>query len=100
MNETILYTPETVRDPRNHPRRIYVSCHPKDLHRLEEICSMTRSAEPDCVIAYRDPKADPQEISPEDLEDFHLIVVPVTQNRFDRKTGVHGEEFRFVRQAA
>lgn len=96
MKETLRYTPESIRDPRNHPRRIFVSCHPDDLEKFDEICEMIRKIEPDCVIAHRLADAEKEDFDPEEISDFHLIVIPVTEKWFDGDGGFHDEEFRFV----
>lgn len=96
MKETLRYTPESIRDPRNHPRRIFVSCHPDDLEKFDEICEMIRTIEPDCVIAHRLADTEKEDFDPEEIADFHLIVIPVTEKWFDGEGGFQDEEFRFA----
>ena len=49
----IVYMPEGRKDVRNFPRRVYFSCHERDLPLLEEIAEQLRGIVEDCVIAYR-----------------------------------------------
>lgn len=85
-----IFTPTTVRDPKNHPRRIYFSCHCDDMVHFDSIAAQIRAIEADCVIAYADPDGD-EALRLGELEDFHLTVVPVTENWFQQ--GSHSREF-------
>lgn len=85
-----IFTPAAVRDPKNHPRRIYFSCHSEDMLFFDVVAAKIRDIEPDCVIAYADPEGD-EARRMEELEEFHLTVVPITENWF--REGHHTREF-------
>ncbi len=85
-----IFTPDTVRDPRNHPRRIYISCHPEDMKYFDTIAEQIRQIEPDCVIAFASADGD-EALRLEELVEFHLTVALVTENWFSE--GAHKREF-------
>ena len=78
----IVYMPEGRKDVRNFPRRVYFSCHERDLPLLEEIAEQLRGIVEDCVIAYRvSGTVDSNHF--EEVEDFPLVVIPVTRAWFE-----------------
>ncbi len=85
-----IFTPATVRDPMNHPRRIYFSCHKEDLPYFDAVAQQIRAIEADCVIAYAAPDGD-EALRLRELEEFHLTVIPVTEKWF--LEGSHTREF-------
>lgn len=92
----IAYTPEGRKDVRNFPRRVYFSCHEKDLPLMDEVADQLRGITEDCVIAYREPGTvvDPNHF--EEVEDFPLVVIPVTHTWFEE--GIHQQEFDLFRE--
>lgn len=88
-----IFTPSSVRDPRNHPRRIYFSCHPDDMIYFETISEQIREIEKDCVIAYADTDGD-IELRQKEILDFHLTVIPITERWFSE--GTHVNEFTLL----
>lgn len=91
---SIIYTPATCKDPRNHPRRIYVSCHREDGACVSQISALLREVVDDCVVAYGDPAAAVEDAHWEELADFHLVVIPVTARWF--ADGIHQAEFAWL----
>ena len=91
-----IFTPAAVNDPMNHPRRIYFSCHTDDQCYFHSIAEQIRGIEKDCVIAYASPDGD-ENLRLEQLEDFHLIVIPITDKWFTE--GSHTREFDRVTAA-
>ncbi len=92
MNNFV-FTPANVKDPMNHPRRIYFSCHPHDMEHFDTICEQIRAIEEDCVIAYAYADGD-EDSRINELDNFHLIVVPVTKKWFTE--GAHTREFAYL----
>ena len=91
----IVYMPEGRKDVRNFPRRVYFSCHERDLPLLEEIAEQLRGIVEDCVIAYRvSGTVDSNHF--EEVEDFPLVVIPVTRAWFEE--GVHQQEFALLKE--
>ncbi len=90
----IIYTPEHIKDPRNHARRIYFSCHEGDFCLFEQIERDIRDIEKDCVIAHFNFAEEHTNEHLSEVADFHLIIVPITEKWFD--DGIHREEFDFI----
>lgn len=92
----IIYTPEYIKDPRNHTRRIYFSCHREDFSLFEQVASDIREIDKNCVIAHLDFSHGLDLDHLNEVYDFHLIVIPITENWFCGDGGVHLEEFKYI----
>lgn len=92
----IVYTPEGRQDVRNFPRRVYFSCHEKDLPLLDGVAEQLRGIAEDCVIAYREPGTVADLNHFEEVEDFPLVVIPVTRAWFEE--GIHQQEFDLFKE--
>ena len=93
----IIYTPKSVDDPKNNPQRIYFSCHKSDIGLFDRIAADLHRFAPNAVIAHLD-------FSEEDiiydhlseLDDFHLIIIPITENWINSPDGSYTHEFQYI----
>ncbi len=91
----LIYVPQGIRDPRNHPRRIYFSCIEEDLRFFDQIAEDIWKVYSDCVIAHRDFS---QEIDLEDhfdqVDNVQLVVIPITKQLLNTENFAWDTEFQ------
>ncbi len=92
----IVYTPESRRDARNYPRRVYYSCHEEDHSFLDDVSQQIHQFVEDCVIAFRQLGTPLDDSHLNEVEDFPLAVIPVTHAWF--RDGVHQQEFARLKE--
>ena len=91
----LIYRPQNILDPRNHPRRIYFSCVEEDLRFFDRIAEDIRKVYSDCVIAHRDFS---QEMDLDDhfdqIDNVQLMVIPVTKQLLNTENFAWDTEFQ------
>jgi len=91
----LIYRPQNIRDPRNHPRRIYFSCTEADLQYFDRIAQDIWKIYSDCVIAHRDFS---QKLDLEDhfdqIDNVQLMVIPVTKQLLNTENFAWDTEFQ------
>lgn len=91
----LIYRPQNIIDPRNHPRRIYFSCTEADLQYFDRIAQDIWKIYSDCVIAHRDFS---RELDLEDhfdqIDNVQLMVIPVTKQLLDTENFAWNTEFQ------
>ncbi len=93
----IIYTPKSVDDPKNNPQRIYFSCHKFDIGLFNRIAADIHRFAPDAVIAHLDFSEEETTYDHlNELDDFHLIVIPVTENWVNSPDGSYTQEFSYI----
>ena len=95
----LIYTPNNIKDPKNHPRRIFFSCHPDDASLFQTVEQDIRSMENDCVIARADYSVDTDADGDsyfQELADFHLTVIAVTSKWLSTENLSFDKEFPFL----
>ncbi|MBO5746062.1 MAG: SEL1-like repeat protein [Clostridia bacterium] len=93
----IIYTPKSVDDPKNNPQRIYFSCHKSDIGLFDRIAADIHRFAPDAVIAHLDFSEEKTTYDHlNELDDFHLIVIPITENWVNSPDGSYTQEFSYI----
>lgn len=88
----LIYEPQNIRDPQNHPRRLYFSCCREDEPYFAQIAADIWAVEKDCVIAHID-FAQEQEIADHlpEIDDSQILVIPVTRRLLTTQNHAWGE---------
>lgn len=90
----LLFLPKDTKDPKNHPRRLYFSCHPEDFPLLEQIYGDIRKIYEDFVIFYPDLSAgDVVYDHLDEIANTQLFVIPVTKKLLTEENGALSLEF-------
>ncbi len=93
----IIYTPKSVDDPKNNPQRIYFSCHKADIGLFDQVAADIHRFAPDAVIAHLDFSEEKTTYDHlNELDDFHLIIIPVTENWVNSPDGSFTHEFQYI----
>jgi len=76
----LIYEPQSIKDPQNHPRRLYFSCCREDFSHFAKISADIWAIEKDCVIAHIDfsRELEVADHFPE-IDDSQILVIPVTR---------------------
>ncbi len=92
----VIYEPQHVKDPKNHPRRIYFSCEYEDRKYYDKVSRDIFGHIEDCVIAHADHSGSFIEYGNyDDIENSHLFVIMVSACLLDGQGGAW-EEFLFA----
>ena len=76
----LFYLPKNAKDPKNHPRRLYFSCHPDDCGLMEEIYGDIQKFCEDFVLFYPDLSQRPVQWDHlDEVANAQLLVMPVTK---------------------
>ena len=91
----VLYLPQDMKDPQNHGRRIWFSCHPEDVALLDKIQADIRAVCDDVVFFYPDFSDGSVGYDHLDIvDDTHLFVIAVTRNLMSQPNDALDVEFK------
>lgn len=95
----LFYLPKNAKDPKNHPRRLYFSCHPDDCGLMEEIYGDIQKFCEDFVLFYPDLSQRPVQWDHlDEVANAQLLVMPVTKKLLTDENGAYLAEFRRAEQ--
>ncbi len=90
----IRYIPENTKDPKNHPRRLYFSCHPDDIGLLNTVFSDIKEFCEDFVMFYADTSCKPADYdNTEEISNCQVFVIPITRKLIEEPEGPLTTEF-------